>query len=95
MTDMTLTIALERYDRHIPFFMGLVTPPAGITLEPLEVGMVPPRRDGVDRHRRMLADGEFDIAEVSLAIARERELKLLFDPGHTLDERIVAEQFVV
>lgn len=67
MTDMTLTIALERYDRHIPFFMGLVTPPAGITLEPLEVGMVPPRRDGVDRHRRMLADGEFDIAEVSLA----------------------------
>ena len=36
-----------------------------------------------------------DIAEVSLAIARERELKLLFDPGHTLDERIVAEQFVV
>ena len=36
-----------------------------------------------------------DIAEVSLAIAREQELKLLFDPGHTLDERIVAEQFVV
>ena len=36
-----------------------------------------------------------DIAEVSLATARERELKLLFDPGHTLDERIVAEQFVV
>ncbi len=36
-----------------------------------------------------------DIAEVSLAIARERELKLLFDPGHTLDERIVAEQFMV
>ena len=36
-----------------------------------------------------------DIAEVSLAIARERELNLLFDPGHTLDERIVAEQFVV
>jgi NAD+ kinase len=36
-----------------------------------------------------------DIAEVSLAIARECELTLLFDPGHALDERIVSEQFVV
>jgi len=36
-----------------------------------------------------------DIAEVSLAIARDRELTLMFDPGHALDERIVAEQFVV
>jgi len=36
-----------------------------------------------------------DVAEVSLAIARECELTLLFDPGHALDERIVAEQFVV
>ena len=63
----SLSIALDRYDRHIPFFMGLVEPPAGCTLEALEVGMVPPRRDGVDRHRRMLVDREFDIAEVSLA----------------------------
>ena len=36
-----------------------------------------------------------DIAEVSLEIARENALTLLFDPGHALDERIVAEQFVV
>lgn len=36
-----------------------------------------------------------DIAQVSLRIAREAELTLLFDPGHSLDERIVAEQFVV
>lgn len=35
-----------------------------------------------------------DIAEVSVAIAREQELTLLFDRGHALDERIVAEQFV-
>jgi len=34
-----------------------------------------------------------DIAEVRLAICRERQLTLLFDPGHALDERIVAEQF--
>ena len=35
-----------------------------------------------------------DIAEVHLEIAPEQELTLLFDPGHSLDERIVAEQFV-
>ena len=35
-----------------------------------------------------------DIAEVHLEIARDRELTLLFDPGHSLDERVVAEQFI-
>jgi NAD+ kinase len=34
-----------------------------------------------------------DIAEVHLAVDRSRELTLLFDPGHALDDRIVAEQF--
>tara|TARA_B100002049_G_scaffold227240_1_gene200767 strand:- start:110 stop:925 length:816 start_codon:yes stop_codon:yes gene_type:complete len=36
-----------------------------------------------------------DVASVKLKIARDSELTLLFDPGHALDERIVAEQFVV
>ncbi|ANU08168.1 NAD kinase [Paraurantiacibacter namhicola] len=35
-----------------------------------------------------------DIAEVSIEIARDDRLSLLFDPGHSLDERIVSEQFV-
>jgi NAD+ kinase len=35
-----------------------------------------------------------EIAEVRLEIARDKELTLLFDPGHALDERIVAEQFM-
>ena len=35
-----------------------------------------------------------DIAEVRLAIDHSSELTLLFDPGHSLDERIVSEQFV-
>ena len=34
-----------------------------------------------------------DVAEVNLSIDRERALTLLFDAGHALDERIVAEQF--
>ena len=36
-----------------------------------------------------------DVAEVSLEIARDTPLTLLFDPGHSLDDRIVAEQFMV
>ncbi|MGB3165384.1 MAG: NAD kinase [Alteraurantiacibacter sp.] len=35
-----------------------------------------------------------DVAEVRIEIARDMEMTLLFDPGHALDERIVAEQFV-
>ena len=34
-----------------------------------------------------------DVAEVRLQIDRSRAITLLFDPGHALDERIVAEQF--
>lgn len=34
-----------------------------------------------------------DVAEVRLEIDRSRELTLLFDLGHALDDRIVAEQF--
>ncbi len=36
-----------------------------------------------------------DIAEVRIAVACERQLTLLFDPGSSLDERIFAEQFQV
>ena len=67
MADTQLSIALERYDRHIPIFMGSVAPPAGVQLRPLEVGMQSHHRDGSDRHRRFLQDREFDIAETSLS----------------------------
>ena len=67
MADLNLSIALERYDRHVPIFMGLVKPPAGLTLRPLEIGMAAKHRDGNDRHARFLRDREFDIAETSLS----------------------------
>ena len=35
-----------------------------------------------------------DIADVQLRIDPETRLTLLFDPGHSLDERIVTEQFI-
>ena len=53
MTGSELIIALDRYDRHIPFFFGLVDSLPDFSLRALEVGMVPPRRVGLDRHNRM------------------------------------------
>ncbi|KAA3632648.1 MAG: taurine ABC transporter substrate-binding protein, partial [Proteobacteria bacterium] len=78
MTPERLTVAIDRYDRHMPLFVGMVASPPGIEIEFLEVGMDPPRRHGVDRHRRMLVDREFDAAEVSLAsylVARDQGME--------------------
>lgn len=36
-----------------------------------------------------------DVAQVRVRVASNSRLTLLFDPGHSLDERIVAEQFTV
>lgn len=63
---MKLTIALERYDRHFPFFDGTAKPPAGVDFEVLQVGQSVTLRDGTDRHGRMLR-GEFDVCEFSLS----------------------------
>lgn len=62
-----LTIALANFDRHVPFFLGWLPSAPGFRLRALDVGINPPGRDGGNRHTRMLRDGEFDIAEVSLA----------------------------
>jgi 4,5-dihydroxyphthalate decarboxylase len=63
---MDVTIALERYDRHFPFFDGTVKPPPGMNLKVLQVGQSAMARDGKDRHGRMLK-GEFDLAEFSMS----------------------------
>jgi 4,5-dihydroxyphthalate decarboxylase len=76
---MEFSIALDLYDRHMPFFLGAVQPPAGDSMRALEVGMVPPRRHGINRHGRMLHDAEFDFAELSLVsyiIAKSRGARL-------------------
>ena len=72
---MEVSIALDLYDRHFPFFLGTLTPPANATVRALEVGMVPPRRHGINRHARMLHGREFDFSELSLVsyiMARSR-----------------------
>lgn len=82
---MDLTIALNRYDRHVPFFNGTVTLPDGITLKPFEIGESTPMRDGADRHARMLATCEFDICEMSLSsfimsVARDPDFAIVGVP---------------
>jgi 4,5-dihydroxyphthalate decarboxylase len=75
MSHTNLSVAVDLYDRHLPLFGGQVAPADGLNLTFLEVGMAPPRRHGINRHKRMLVDREFDAAEVSLAsflVARDQ-----------------------
>lgn len=79
---MDLTIALERYERHLPFFDGTLKPPKGVTLRTLQVGQAVGARDGKDRHGRMLK-GEFDMAEFSMStylMAIDRKLPITAVP---------------
>jgi 4,5-dihydroxyphthalate decarboxylase len=76
-----LTIALNRYDRHVPFFNDAVKSPDGIVLKPLEIGESSDNRDGSGRHVRMLNDAAFDIAEMSMSswiagLSQERDVPL-------------------
>src|SRR6185295_6839315 len=66
MSKPKLTIALSHYDRHVPFFDGTVQPEA-IDLNVLIVGQSDRQRNGEERHERMLQQGEFDVAELSLS----------------------------
>jgi len=87
MAHGALSLALDRYDRHFPFFDGTVPLPGGVDFEVLQVGQSAPGRDGTRRHERMYPGLEFDICEFGLspflmmvARARERELPLVALP---------------
>jgi 4,5-dihydroxyphthalate decarboxylase len=77
MGTASLTVALELYERHLPLINGRLQSPQGFSLSVLEVGQEAGRRDGRHRHERMLREGEFDIAELSLSsylVAKDRGL---------------------
>src|SRR3954469_21674692 len=81
MANLPLTIALEHYDRHVPFFEGTVTP-EGVDLTVLNVGQSAPGRYGLRRHERIL-EGEFDLGELSCSsylMARDRGLPYVAIP---------------
>ena len=62
MANLPLSIALEHYDRHVPWVEGTVRP-NGIEPRVLIVGQDGP---GGRRHERMLLHREFDVCELSL-----------------------------
>jgi 4,5-dihydroxyphthalate decarboxylase len=67
MTSHPITLAIDRYDRLMPFHDRTVEVPAGLDLTVLQVGQEGNMREGRHRHERMLQGGEFDAAEVSLS----------------------------
>lgn len=80
---LRLTMAVDRYDRHFPFFDGTVSAPHGMEIRVLQVGQTVVLRDGEFRHERMIRDGEFDICEFSLSsyfMARDRGIDLMAIP---------------
>ena len=64
MSNLRMTLALDHYDRHIPFMDGTVRP-TGIDLQVLTIGQDQARGGGL-RHERMLLHREFDACELSL-----------------------------
>ena len=63
----SVSLAIDRYDRHFPFFDGTLTLPKGLSLDIFQAGETSSERDGAHRHQRMLKEGEFDAAEVSFS----------------------------
>lgn len=66
-TKQKLSLAIDRYDRHFPFFDGTVTVPDGIDLQVRQVGQSQNWRDGGKRHEQMFYDDAFDVCEFGLS----------------------------
>jgi 4,5-dihydroxyphthalate decarboxylase len=80
---LNLTLALERYDRHVPFFDSTLKLPEGLNLTVYQTGQSVTLRDGKGRHERMLHDSDFDVAEFSLStflMARARGMPIIGIP---------------
>lgn len=67
MSRDPITLAIDRYDRLMPFYDGTVKLPPGLDLRVLQVGQEGTLRDGTERHEHMLQQGAYDAAEVSLS----------------------------
>jgi len=79
MGNLSLSIALEHYDRHIPWVEGSVKPKG---IDPM-VMIIGQDGDGGRRHERMLLHREFDVCELSLGsyvMARARGAALTAIP---------------
>lgn len=63
---MEIKLAIDRYDRHFPFFDGSLTHSFGFDIKPFQVGQSALLQHGTDRHELFL-DGQFDVAEFSMS----------------------------
>jgi 4,5-dihydroxyphthalate decarboxylase len=77
------TIAMDRYDRHMPFFDHTVSPQDGFNYKPLQVGQSDVLRDGTKRHENMIHHRAYDVSEFSMStflMAHEKGLPLIGIP---------------
>ena len=63
---MEIKLAIDRYDRHFPFFDGSLTHSFDFAIKPFQVGQSALLQHGTDRHELFL-DGQFDVAEFSMS----------------------------
>ena len=78
-TSLKLTLALDRYDRHFPFFDNTVKVPDGLEMDVKQVGQSVTLRDGSDRHGNMIKNQAYDICEFSMStflMAKARDVPI-------------------
>ena len=63
---MEIKLAIDRYDRHFPFFDGSLSHSFNFDIRPFQVGQSAMLQHGTDRHELFL-DGQFDVAEFSMS----------------------------
>ena len=63
---MEIKLAIDRYDRHFPFFDGSLSHSFDFNIRPFQVGQSAMLQHGTDRHELFL-DGQFDVAEFSMS----------------------------
>ena len=63
---MEIKLAIDRYDRHFPFFDGSLSHSFNFEIRPFQVGQSAILQHGTDRHELFL-DGQFDVAEFSMS----------------------------
>ena len=63
---MEIKLAIDRYDRHFPFFDGSLSHSFDFDIKSFQVGQSAMLQHGTDRHELFL-DGQFDVAEFSMS----------------------------
>ena len=63
---MEIMLAVDRYDRHFPFFDGSLSHDFDLDIKPFQVGQSAKLQHGTDRHESFLR-GQYDVAEFSMS----------------------------